>query len=132
MIDKMKMTLANMLEEIPGVLTAAVVAVSDGLSIVEGGSKDGPDTAAASAYLASIVKSNLNAINLLAGDQITEDILVTTNDYYFIIRHLPNQPFFIFLMTNKDSWLGKARVVMKEYDEQFQQFAEFLAQDYMN
>lgn len=90
------------------------------------------DAAAASAYLASIVKSNLNAIKLLAGDQVTEDILVTTNDYYFIIRHLTGQPFFIFLMTSRDSWLGKARVVMKEYDKQFEKFAQFLAAEYMN
>ena len=30
-------------------------------------------------------------------DQVTEDILVTTNDYYFIIRQIPDQPFFLFL-----------------------------------
>lgn len=119
-----------MLDEIPDVLTAAIVTVNEGLSIAEANRREGIDTAAASAYLASIVKSNLNAIKLLAGDQVTEDILVTTNDYYFIIRQLPGQPFFIFLMTNRDSWLGKARVVMKEYDDQFKQFAELLAENF--
>lgn len=132
MIDKVQKTLVNMLDEIPGVLTAAVVTISDGMSIAEENRKKGVDAAAASAYLASIVKSNLNAIKLLAGDQVTEDILVTTNDYYFIIRHLTGQPFFIFLMTSRDSWLGKARVVMKEYDKQFEKFAQFLAAEYMN
>lgn len=132
MIDEIKVILANMSDEIPGVLTAAVVTINDGLSIAEECRREGIDSAAASAYLASIVKSNLNAIKLLAGDQVTEDILVTTNDYYFIIRHLPDQPFFIFLMTARDSWLGKARVVMKEYDGQFQQFAKFLAENYLD
>lgn len=130
MIDKIKLTLTKMLDEIPDVLTAAIVTVNEGLSIAEANRREGIDTAAASAYLASIVKSNLNAIKLLAGDQVTEDILVTTNDYYFIIRQLPGQPFFIFLMTNRDSWLGKARVVMKEYDDQFKQFAELLAENF--
>lgn len=132
MIDKMQILLANMSDKIPGVLTAAVVSINDGLSIAEDCRKEGIDSAAASAYLASIVKSNVNAIKLLTGDQVTEDILVTTNDYYFIIRHLPDQPFFIFLMTTRDSWLGKIRIVMKEYDDQFRQFAEFLAINYMD
>ena len=132
MIDKIQITLANMSDAIPGVLTAAVVSINDGLSIAEDCRKEGIDSAAASAYLASIVKSNVNAIKLLTGDQVTEDILVTTNDYYFIIRHLPDQPFFIFLMTTRDSWLGKIRIVMKEYDDQFRQFAEFLALNYMD
>lgn len=121
-----------MSDAIPGVLTAAVVSINDGLSIAEDSRKKGIDSAAASAYLASIVKSNLNAIKLLTGDQVTEDILITTNDYYFIIRYLPDQPFFIFIMTNRDSWLGKARMVMKEYDDQFKQFGEFLANNYLN
>ncbi len=131
MIDKIQATLESMLDEIPGELSAAIVTINDGLSIAEKSRREGIDSAAASAYLASIVKSNLNAIKLLAGDQVTEDILVTTNDYYFIIRHIPDQPFFIFLMTSRDSWLGKARVIMKEYDEQFKQFAEFLVESYM-
>lgn len=132
MIDQIQVILANMSDAIPGVLTAAVVSINDGLSIAEDSRKKGIDSAAASAYLASIVKSNLNAIKLLTGDQVTEDILITTNDYYFIIRYLPDQPFFIFIMTNRDSWLGKARMVMKEYDDQFKQFGEFLANNYLN
>ena len=132
MIEDIQVTLTNMCDEIPGVLTAAIVTINDGLSIAEENRREGIDSAAASAYLASIVKSNLNAIKLLAGDQMTEDILVTTNDYYFIIRQIPDQPFFLFLMTSRESWLGKARVVMKEYDTQFKQFAEFLAENYMN
>lgn len=35
MIDKVQKTLVNMLDEIPGVLTAAVVTISDGMSIAE-------------------------------------------------------------------------------------------------
>lgn len=131
MIEKIQVILANMSDAIPGVLTAAVVSIDDGLSIAEECRREGIDSAAASAYLASIVKSNYNAIKLLTGDQVTEDILVTTSDYYFIIRYLPAQPFFIFLMTTKDSWLGRIRMIMEEYDEQFQQVSDFLAKNYL-
>jgi len=132
MIKEIQATLANMVDKIPGVLAAAVVTINDGLSIAEECRREGIDSAAASAYLASIVKSNLKAIKLLAGDQVTDDILITTNDYYFIIRQLPAQPIFLFLMTSRDSWLGRARIIMREYDEQFQRLGEFLAKDYVD
>ncbi len=131
MIETIKVVLKNMSDAIPGSLVAAVVSINDGLSIAEDCRREGIDSAAASAYLASIVKSNQNAISLLAGDQLTEDILITTQDYYFIIRCLSDQPFFIFLMTEKGSWLGLARMVMEDYDSQFQQFASFLAENYL-
>ncbi len=132
MINDIEKTLAKMADEIPGVLTVALVTVNDGLAIAEVSRQEGFDSAEASAYLASIVKSNTNAIKLLAGDQVTEDILVTTKDYFFIIRQLPGYPFFIFIMTTRDSWLGKARVVMKEQDDHFQRFAKFLAENYLD
>ncbi len=132
MIDKIQVILKSMSDAIPEVLAAAVVSVDDGLSIAEECRREDMDSAAASAYLASIVKSNYNAIKLLAGDQVTEDILITTQDYYFIIRYLPDQPFFIFLMMTRGSWLGMARMVMAEYDGQFQKFASFLADNYLD
>ncbi len=115
-----------MSEELPGVLAAAVVTVDDGMSIAEVSRRGDIETAAASAYLASIVKSNARAIKLLADDELTDDILVTTSQYHFIIRHMPDQPFFIFVMTTKDEWLGKARMLIKKYEVEFVKFSEFL------
>lgn len=116
-------------KELPGVLAVAVVTVEDGLSIAEVSRKEGIETAAASAYLASIVKSNGKAIGLLADDEVTDDILITTSRYHFIIRHTPDQPFFIFVMTSKDEWLGKARMLMKRFEMELSRFsAELLEQ----
>lgn len=61
-------------------------------------------TEAAASYLASIVKSNAKAINLLTGNQQTEDILVTTDLSYYLIRDLPGQPLF-FLSHDKPWWV---------------------------
>ncbi len=113
-----------MSNELPGVLAAAVVTVDDGLSIAEVTKKEGVETAAASAYLASIVKSNGKAIGLLADDEVTDDILITTNQYHFIIRHMPDQPFFIFMMTSKDVWLGKARMLIKKFEVELTRFSD--------
>lgn len=130
MIKQLQILLEQMAGELPGILAAAVVAVEDGMSIAEVNRDDEIETAAASAYLASIVKSNSNAIKLLADDEIIDDILITTSQYHFIIRHSEGQPFFVFLMTSKEEWLGKARQLMKKYDLLFGEFAEFYRENY--
>lgn len=130
MINKLQSLIERMCGELPGVLAVAVVTIDDGMSIATASNREDIETAAASAYLASIVKSNAKAIKLLADDEEIDDILVTTSQYHFIIRHQPDQPFFIFLMTSKETWLGKARMLITKYEEQFGQFAGFLAKNY--
>lgn len=119
MIEKIQLLVEEMAQELPHILAVAVVTVDDGMSIAEASRQQGLETAAASAYLASIVKSNSKAINLLADNEIIDDILITTDQYHFIIRHMPDQPFFLFLMTSKDEWLAKARNVIKKYEPKF-------------
>lgn len=119
-----------MSKELPGILAAAVVTVEDGMSIAEVSRREDVEPAVAAAYLASIVKSNAKAINLLADDEIIDDILITTRQYHFIIRHDADQPFFIFVMTTKDEWLGKARLLIKKYETQFAGFASYFEKNY--
>jgi predicted regulator of Ras-like GTPase activity (Roadblock/LC7/MglB family) len=119
-----------MSKELPGILAAAVVTVDDGMSIAAVRRREDIETDAASAYLASIVRSNAKAIRLLADNEEVEDILVTTSQYHFIIRHMPEQPFFIFVMTTKEEWLAKARILIRKYEIQFAQFAEFYRKNY--
>ena len=130
MIHKLQSLIDRMSKELPGILAAAVVTVDDGMSIAAVRRRQDIETDAASAYLASIVRSNAKAIRLLADDEEVDDILVTTSQYHFIIRHMPNQPFFIFVMTTKEEWLGKARLLIKKYEVQFAQFAEFYRENY--
>lgn len=130
MIHKLQSLIDRMSKELPGILAAAVVTVDDGMSIAAVRRRQDIETDAASAYLASIVRSNAKAIRLLADDEKVDDILVTTSHYHFIIRHMPNQPFFIFVMTTKEEWLGKARLLIKKYEVQFAQFAEFYRKNY--
>ena len=130
MIHKLQSLIERMSKELPGILAAAVVTVDDGMSIAAVRRRDDIETDAASAYLASIVRSNAKAIRLLADDEEVDDILVTTSQYHFIIRHMPDQPFFIFVMTTKEEWLGKARMLIKKYEVQFAQFAEFYRKNF--
>ncbi len=130
MIKKIQFLIEKMSEELPGVLAAAVVTVDDGMSIAEVSRDKSIEPAAAAAYLASIVKSNTRAIKLLADDEVTDDILVTTSQYHFIIRHMPDMPFFLFVMTTKDEWLGKARMLIKKYEVEFAKFSDFLEKQF--
>jgi len=130
MIKELQRLIDQMSRELPGILAAAVVTVEDGMSIAEVSRKEDIETAAASAYLASIVKSNGKAINLLADDEVVDDILITTTQYHFIIRHIEDEPFFLFVMTSKDEWLGKARMLIKKYGVKFTRFSGFLKKNY--
>ena len=115
-----------MAHELPHILAVAVVTVDDGMSIAVTSRKEGLETAAASAYLASIVKSNSKAISLLADEEEVDDILITTASFHFIIRHMTDQPYFIFLMTSKQEWLAKARGLIKKYEPRFLGLREVL------
>lgn len=133
MIKQLKNLLDQMSKELPGVLAVAAVTVEDGMSIAEVQCRDDIETAAAAAYLAAIVKSNAKAMSLLAGDEADEDledILITTRHYHFVIRHIDDQPFFIFVMTTKEAWLGKARLLLKKYESHFLAFAEYFKKNF--
>lgn len=118
MRKKLQTILQELANDLPGYQAAAVVAIDDGLSVAEFSRDTDMETAAAAAYLASIVKSNAKAIKLLAGKQQTEDILVTTDQSYYLIRNLPGHPLFMFLMTKRGEWMGKARMLIQEYEPQ--------------
>jgi len=130
MIQKLQSLIERLSKELPGILAAAVVTVDDGMSIAAVRRREDIETDAASAYLASIVRSNAKAIRLLADDEEVDDILVTTSHYHFIIRHMPGQPFFIFVMTTRDEWLAKSRMLIRKYEVQFARFAEFYRRNY--
>ena len=118
MRKKLQDILEQLASNLPGYQAAAVVAMDDGLSVAEFSTDSTMETEAAAAYLASIVKSNAKAINLLAGNQQTEDILVTTDQSYYLIRNLSGHPLFMFLMTERSEWMGKARMLIQEYEPQ--------------
>ncbi len=118
MRKKLQSILQELANNLPGYQAAAVVTIDDGLSVAEFSSDSSMETTAASAYLASIVKSNTKAIKLLTGKQQTEDILVTTDQSYYLIRSLPGHPLFMFLMIKRGEWMGKARMLIQDYEPQ--------------
>jgi predicted regulator of Ras-like GTPase activity (Roadblock/LC7/MglB family) len=121
MTDKATALLQDMAQKLPSLVAAAAVHLADGLSIAELSTKPEVEASTASAYLAIIVQSNLQAIKILADGQVMDDILITTDQYYFLIRHTPGRPYFLFVMTEKDEWLGRARLIMREFNQSMEE-----------
>ncbi|MCI5137858.1 MAG: hypothetical protein D3922_05460 [Candidatus Electrothrix sp. AR1] len=115
MIKQLPPLLERLKKELPGFLTAAVVNCDDGLSLAELSVKPEIEAGAAAAYLSSIVKSNRKAIKLLADNEVTDNIIISTTQYHFIIRDLSNLPFFLFVMTDREEWLGRTKLVMQSF-----------------
>ena len=121
MTNKATAVIHEMAAKLPSLVAAAAVHLEDGLSIAEISTRKEVDAGAASAYLAAIVQINMKTIKTLADDQVTDDILITTDQYYFLIRHSEGRPYFLFVMTEKDEWLGRARLVMQEYNRRMEE-----------
>ena len=124
MLDKATELLQEMAGELPSLVAIAAVHLEDGLSIAEVSKKDNVEAGAVSAYMAAIVQANLQAIRTLGDHLITDDILITTNQYYFLIRNCADRPYFLFAMTEKDAWLGKARLVLQKYVQRLQELLD--------
>ncbi|MBI4772662.1 MAG: hypothetical protein HY788_00540 [Deltaproteobacteria bacterium] len=116
MIYDIKTVLETIADDLPGFVASAAVLVEDGLPIAGLSKRADVDPEAISAHMTSIVQSNLKALKLVGQDQVTDDILITTNDYYFLIRHKPGKPYFLFIMTERNEWLGRVRLRVKKYE----------------
>ncbi len=105
--------------EIPSFVSTDIVSIASGMSI-GGGSVDPKfDATVASASYAEVVKANARALRLLGLDpDSTEDILITTNVSYLLIRLLGRE-YYHGLAIGKDGNLGLARVIMKKYEPVF-------------
>ena len=53
--------------------------------------------------------------DVIADNEMTDDIIISTKQYHFIIRDLSNLPFFLFVMTDRDEWLGRTKMVMQSF-----------------
>ena len=118
MTNDIKSVLETISHDLPGFVASAAVLVEDGLPIAALTKRADIDPEAISAHMTSIVQSNLKALKLISRDQVTDDILITTNDYYFLIRHKSDKPYFLFIMTKRDEWLGRVRLRIKKYEEE--------------
>ena len=105
--------------EVPAFVSTDIVHIDSGMSIGGGSVDPGFDATVASASYAEVVKSNRRALELLGLDpHSTEDILITTDRVYLLIRLLGTEHYH-GLAIGRDGNLGLCRAIIKKYAGRF-------------
>ena len=102
--------------EVDGFISTDIVSIDDGMSIGGGSVFASFDASVASAEFAAVTKATIRALKSLGNDSL-EDILLTTDKSYIIIRLLGPSNYYHGLAINKASGnLGRSRLIMKNYE----------------
>jgi hypothetical protein len=111
----LKIILEHMATRILGYIASAVVDLETGLSVSQICADPEIDCDAISVYLASIVNSHIRSSKAIPGIRDISDISLTTDKNYFVIRILPEQQVFIYVMTEMKGRLESKRSIMEKY-----------------
>ncbi len=118
-ISAIKVVLEELTREIPNVIAAEVVSIDDGTPLVATSQDPSFDPEIAAAYFAEVVKINEKALEALKKGRRLEELLLTADEFYLVVRILPDTRFYLGLAIAKDSNIGMARMVMKAYEKRF-------------
>lgn len=103
-------------QEVPEFVSTDIVNVDSGLSIGGGSIDPDFDASVAAASYAEVVKANGRALELLGlGAASTEDILISTQKVYVLIRPMGAEYYHVLAVGRKGN-LGLARAIMKKYE----------------
>lgn len=118
-ISAIKVVLEELTREIPNVIAAEVVCIDDGTPLIATSQDPSFDPDIAAAYFAEVVKINEKALEALKKGRRLEEVLLTTDEFYLVVRILPDTRFYLGLAIAKDGNIGMARMVMKTYEKRF-------------
>ncbi len=117
--NSLTVVLEEFKREVPNFIAAEVVGIDDGIPIVATSSDPtfAPDVAAA--YYAEVLKVNEKALKALQKGHRIEEVLLTTDEFYLLLRILPDSRFYLGLAIAKEGNLGMARMILKKYEARF-------------
>ena len=118
-ISAIKVVLEELTREIPNVIAAEVVCIDDGTPLAATSQDPSFDPEIAAAYFAEVVKINEKALEALKKGRRLEEVLLTTDEFYLVVRILSDTRFYLGLAIAKDGNIGMARMVMKTYEKRF-------------
>ncbi|WP_201328034.1 roadblock/LC7 domain-containing protein [Thermotomaculum hydrothermale] len=122
-MGELEKLLESAAKEIAEMVGASVVNMETGLALASYSVDPSFDVSVSSAAYAEVLKQNDVALDLLGGPEVVgevEDILVTTDKFYFLVRKLGNKHFLGVAITKKGN-LGLARVIMKKYEPKMEE-----------
>ncbi len=100
---------------VPEFVLTDIVSVESGLSIAGDSRAPDFDASIAAAAYADVVKANLRALDASGLESAsTEDILVTTDRLYILVRMIGNEYYHV-LVAGREGNLGLARAIMKKF-----------------
>jgi hypothetical protein len=119
MAQNVKEVLAG-LHEVEGFIAVAVGHAESGMAMGTLGGNDDIDPELAVAANADVIKAKLRAMRALKIDGRIEDILVTLDDQYHLIRVLERNPnvFIYLILDRKRSNLAMARFKLSQAEDQ--------------
>ncbi|MBN1255541.1 MAG: response regulator [Deltaproteobacteria bacterium] len=109
----------ELVREVPDLIAAEIVNIDDGTPLVATVYDSTLDPDMLAAYYAEVLKAHEKALDALKKASKLEEILVTTDAFYIIIRILPGTRFYVSLTMARKGNVGMARMVMKRYEERF-------------
>jgi len=112
--------------EIPDYIAVEVASIDDGTPLVAVSHDPAFDPDIAAAYYTEVIKTTEKALEVLRKGRRLEEVLLTTDECYLIVRVLPNTRFYVGVAIAKKGNIGMARMVMKKYEKRF---VETLATD---
>ncbi|HEX4953305.1 MAG TPA: DUF4388 domain-containing protein [Thermoanaerobaculia bacterium] len=114
-VNSLQKVLESFREEVPEFVSTDIVNIDSGLSIGGGSIDPDFDASIAAASYAEVVKANRRALDLLGmGADATEDILISTERVYVLIRPMGQEYYHVLAVSRKGN-LGLARAIMKKY-----------------
>jgi CheY-like chemotaxis protein/predicted regulator of Ras-like GTPase activity (Roadblock/LC7/MglB family) len=125
-VDSLNMIVEELSREIPDYIAVEVASIDDGTPLVAVSHDPAFDPDIAAAYYTEVIKTTEKALEVLRKGRRLEEVLLTTDECYLIVRVLPNTRFYVGVAIAKKGNIGMARMVMKKYEKRF---VETLATD---
>ena len=105
--------------EIPDVLAAEIVNIEEGTPLVVSAGNPAFDPEIAAAYYSEMLKVNKKALAVLKKGKRLEEVLLTVDDFYLILRLLPDTRFAVCFALSKKGNVGMARMEIKKFAKRF-------------
>jgi CheY-like chemotaxis protein/predicted regulator of Ras-like GTPase activity (Roadblock/LC7/MglB family) len=115
----LKTIFEELVAEIPDVLAAAIVSIEEGIPVVVSTNHPTFDPEIAAAYYSEVVKVNEKALEVLKKGRKLEEVLLTVDDFYLILRILPDTRYSVCLAISRKGNVGMAKMVIKKFAKRF-------------
>jgi predicted regulator of Ras-like GTPase activity (Roadblock/LC7/MglB family) len=119
MVSSIKRLLDELSREVPELIMAEVVSIDDGTPIVVTSYDPSFDPTIAAAYYTEVVKINEKVLEVLKRGGKLEEVLLTVDEFYLILRILPDTRLYVGLAMTRKGNVGMARMVVKKFEKRF-------------